>query len=94
VDGLLLLGLARKVEGDYPIGAAESYSIMDVAKMFGGPVSMLPARDGNRHDTGIDTSAITSLGWKQKRRLEDYVQRCGNERPPLPTRQESIPNAM
>lgn len=72
VDGLLLVG--EKGEGDeFGIGAAEAYSVLDVARMFGGPILMLPERRGNREGAAPDTEKIKALGWTQKRRLEDFV---------------------
>jgi UDP-glucose 4-epimerase len=70
VDGLLL---AMEHDGEFQIGAAESYSVLEVAQMFGGRVEMLPERPGNRIDSTIDTSAVSALGWRQKRRLADYI---------------------
>ena len=70
VDGLML---AMKHDGEFQIGASESYSVMEVAEMFGGKIEMLPERKGNRMDSTIDTSAIRALGWEQKNFLKDYI---------------------
>lgn len=70
VEGLML---AMIYDGEFPIGAEESYSILEVAQMFGAPIEMLPERRGNRLDSTIDTSAIKAWGWKQKHRLVDYI---------------------
>lgn len=71
VDGLTL---AMEHDGEFAIGAAESYSVLEVTQMFGGPIDMLPERKGNRMDSTIDTSAIRALGWVQKHKLEDYIR--------------------
>lgn len=71
VDGLML---AMEHDGEFAIGAAESYSLWDVVAMFGGPVEVLPERKGNRMDSTIDTSAIQALGWTQKHKLQDYIR--------------------
>jgi UDP-glucose 4-epimerase len=73
VDGLMI---AMEHDGESQIGAAESYSVLEVAAMFGGPVEILPARPGNRMDSTIDTSRIQALGWKQNHKLEDYIHEC------------------
>ena len=53
VAGLLLVG--EKGEGDeFGLGAEESYSILDIAEMFGGPIEMLPQRPGNRMNSSLD----------------------------------------
>lgn len=70
VDGLML---AMENDGEFPIGAAESYSVLEVADMFGGSVEFLHPRPGNRMDSSIDTSAIRALGWEQKHTLADYI---------------------
>jgi UDP-glucose 4-epimerase len=73
VDGLILVG--EKGQGDeHGIGAAEAYSILDVAHLFGGEIMMLPERKGNRMDSVVNTSKVTALGWQQKHKLSDYIQ--------------------
>ena len=72
VDGLMLVG--EKGEGDeFGIGAAESYSILAVAKMFCENIVMLPERRGNRLTSSADTSRVSALGWQQKHRLPDFI---------------------
>ncbi len=72
IDGLMLVG-ADGTGDDFGIGSEQSYTILDVAKMFGGEIVMLPERQGNRMISDIDTSKMRSLGWTQKRSLTDYV---------------------
>jgi UDP-glucose 4-epimerase len=71
VDALVLLMTARV--GEFPIGAAEDYSVLEVASMFGGAVQMLPERQGNRRASSLDASAIRSLGWRPRRSLASYI---------------------
>ncbi len=72
VDGLMMVG--ERGEGDeFGLGAADSYSVLDAAHMFGGPVSMLPERRGNRMDAVLDTTKSRALGWTAKRTLPDYI---------------------
>ncbi len=73
VDGLIKVG--EKGEGDeYGLGAGESYSVLEVAEMFSGKITMLPERRGNRMNGRLDTNrARHELGWRVTRRLEDYV---------------------
>lgn len=59
----------------YGIGADESYTIEDVAKMFGGNIVYLPERKGNRINAEVHNSKIKDLGWEQEHYLEDYVQK-------------------
>jgi len=73
VNGLLLIG--EKGEGDeYGLGSEESYSIMEVAEMFGNDTRMIPNRRGNRQDAEIDLTKSRTLGWKTKNHLKDYIK--------------------
>jgi UDP-glucose 4-epimerase len=71
VDALVLLTTVGV--GEFPIGAAENYSVLEVASMFGGPVQMVPERQGNRKASSLDASAIRSLGWRPRRNLASYI---------------------
>jgi UDP-glucose 4-epimerase len=72
VDALMLLMTVGA--GEFPIGAAEDYSVLEVASMFGGQVQMLPEREGNRTASSLDASEIRSLGWRPRRTLASYIE--------------------
>lgn len=74
VRGLLLVG--EKGSGDgYGLGAEEEYSILEIAKMFGGRVEMLPERQGNRMTSSIDLSrSRDELGWKAEKSVKNYIE--------------------
>lgn len=74
VEGLLLVG--EKGEGDgYGLGSEEEYSILDIAKMFGGSLKMLPERAGNRMYSSLDLSrSRDELGWRAKKSIKKYIQ--------------------
>ncbi|MBP9816772.1 MAG: NAD-dependent epimerase/dehydratase family protein [Candidatus Pacebacteria bacterium] len=73
VDGLILVG--EKGTGDeFGLGNDASYSIKEVAEMFGTEVLMLPERPGNRQTSEVDTVRARALGWEAKRSLADYIQ--------------------
>ncbi|MDP4020565.1 MAG: NAD-dependent epimerase/dehydratase family protein [Candidatus Adlerbacteria bacterium] len=74
VAGLILIGEQGKGD-DYGIGRDRSYSILEVARLFGKDIEMLPPRAGNRMDSTIDTSKVRTLGWKCKHDLEEYIQK-------------------
>ncbi len=72
ITGLILVG--EKGDGDeFGLGADESYSVLDVARLFGGDIVMLPERKGNRMDAILDTSRARALGWAPKKKLTDYI---------------------
>lgn len=71
--GLVLVG--EKGEGDdYGLGSEISYSILDITKMFGGKIEMLPERKGNRMFSTIDVSKSRhELGWRALQNIENYI---------------------
>lgn len=73
VNGLVLVG--EKGEGDeYGLGHPDSFTILEVAQMFGGEVAMLPDRPGNRTNSVADIRRATlELGWKPDNSLPDYI---------------------
>lgn len=72
VGGLLLVG--EKGEGDeFGLGAEESYSILDIARMFGGRMEMRPEVLGNRMNAALDTTKSQGLGWSAQCKLSDYI---------------------
>jgi len=74
VDGLILIG--EKGENDeYGLGNEKSFTILEVARMFGGEVVMLPERTGNRMQSSLDTTKANTLGWEAKRSLDEYIQK-------------------
>ena len=79
VEGLILVG--ERGEGDeYGLGHTDSYSVMEVAQMFGGKIVQLPERQGNRMNSSVDINrAYLELGWSPKNSLPDYIQNIKNE---------------
>lgn len=72
IDGLILVG-EKGVSDEYGLGNEKSFTILEVAKMFGGEIVMLPGRTGNRMQSALDTSKISMLGWRPRRTLEEYI---------------------
>ncbi|MBP9750004.1 MAG: NAD-dependent epimerase/dehydratase family protein [Candidatus Pacebacteria bacterium] len=73
VSGLLLVG--ERGHGDeYGLGANESYSVLEVAELFGGPIEFLSERKGNRMSGALDVRrARQELGWETRHNLPDHV---------------------
>ena len=71
-----LLMIGEGGQGDeYGIGSPESYSILDIAKMFSDSIEMLPERKGNRMDSVVDTSRIEKeFGWKPEHTVREYIE--------------------
>ncbi len=80
VRGLVLVG--EQGSGDeYGLGAEKEYSILEVAKLFGSNIVMLPARKGNRMYSALTTQRSKELGWSPEESLEDYIESIKNARP-------------
>jgi len=74
VRGLMLVG--EKGEGDdFGLGAEDGYSIIDIAKAFGGEVVMLPERKGNRMGAPVDAvRSKNELGWYAEKKIIDHIK--------------------
>ncbi len=73
VAGLILVGERGQGDG-YGIGSSESYSVLEVAKLFGSEIVMLPARLTSRPSAAVDTAKVRALGWKPAHTLKEYIQ--------------------
>ena len=73
IDGLVLVG-ENGYGDEFGIGSSESYTVIEIAKMFGGEVEMLPERKGNRMSADVVTSKTEALGWSAKRTINDYIK--------------------
>ena len=72
ISGLVLVG--KKGLGDnYGIGCSQSFSILDIAKMFGSEIKFLPERKGNRMSSRVVCDKTKGLGWKENHSIKDYI---------------------
>jgi len=79
IDGLILVG-ENGYGDEFGIGSEESFSILEVAKLFNGKTEMLPERRGNRMNAEVISDKTKELGWSVKRHLVDYIEECrGNK---------------
>ncbi len=71
-----LLDVGERGQGDeYGLGSPESYTVLEMAQMFGGEITMLPERKGNRMDSIVDTSRVEKeFGWKPEMTLQKYIE--------------------
>lgn len=73
VSGLILVG-ENGYGDEFGIGSPESFSILEVADLFGGKIEMLPERPGNRMTADIVTEKTELLGWKSEKNLKSYIE--------------------
>jgi UDP-glucose 4-epimerase len=73
VDALILIGQYGKGD-EYCIGVETSYTVREVAEMFGGEIEYLPERKGNRLNTSVVTDKTRDLGWWPKQSLKTHIE--------------------
>ena len=73
VDGLVIIG-EYGYGDEFGIGSKKSYSVNEVANLFGGKIKYLTERKGNRLDSKLITKKTSELGWKPKFELKDYIE--------------------
>jgi UDP-glucose 4-epimerase len=74
INGLVLVG--NNGYGDeFGIGSGEAFSILDIAKIYGGEIQMLPERKGNRMTVDVISSKTEALGWKPSRSVKEYIEK-------------------
>jgi len=72
VEGLILVG-EQGYGDEFGIGCKESFTVLEVAKMFGGEVKMLPERKGNRLTADVVTKKNRSTWVAASRKLINYI---------------------
>ena len=78
VAGLLIVGEKGKGDG-YGIGSLETYTILEIAQLFGGKIEMLPERRGNRMTAEVITQKTEALGWKAQRHIKEFIEEIKNK---------------
>lgn len=73
IRGLFLVG-EHGYGDEFGIGSPESYTILEIASFFGGNISMLPERKGNRFGADVVTAKTEALGWKAQCSIKEYIQ--------------------
>lgn len=79
VSALILIG-EKGVGDNYGIGDDRTYSVLEIANMFGGKIEMTPERRGNRSLSFLDTSKTRDLGWEIKHSVEDEIAKIVKNR--------------
>lgn len=77
INGLILVG-ENGYGDEFGIGNPESYSIIEIAQMFGAEIEMLPERKGNRMTADVVTEKTEALGWSAKYSVREYLVNVKN----------------
>ena len=72
VSGLLIVGEKGRGDG-YGIGSPETYTVLEIAQLFGGDIQMLPERKGNRMTAAVVTQKTEALGWKAQKHIKEFI---------------------
>jgi UDP-glucose 4-epimerase len=68
------LAWKKNLNDEFLLGTGKNYSILEVAKMFGGEIRYIPERPGERLASIIENNnAQKMLGYEPKESLEDYI---------------------
>ncbi len=89
VSGIIIVGKNGIGDG-YGIGADESYSVREVAEMFGGEILMMPFRKGNRMYAPVENKKVKELGWKQTKKLSMYIDDVKKQKGVVTKREERV----
>ena len=73
VRALELIG-ADGYGDEFGIGHAESYSIRQIAELFGGEIEILNPRRGNRQTADLVTDKTMALGWCPEMSIDKYIE--------------------
>ena len=70
-----LMRIASDGYGDeFGIGHDKSYSVLEIAQLFGGEVEMLEQRRGNRLSADLVTDKTRALGWSAQMSIDRYIE--------------------
>jgi UDP-glucose 4-epimerase len=71
--GIILVG--EKGQGDgYALGVTKSYSVMEIAQAFGGPITLIDGYPGRQESTNDSTKVREELGWQPTVDIMDYIR--------------------
>ena len=73
ISGLIVVG-TNGYGDEFGIGCSKSYSILEIAQMFGKEIEMLPERKGNRMDSDVVCDKTKNLGWKESKSIINHIK--------------------
>lgn len=77
-----MIEVAKKGNGDgYTLGNNKAYSILEIAKAFGGPIEMVENYSGRTASGDAPQKTREELGWKTTVDIMDYIRDIVNKNP-------------
>ena len=73
INGLVLVG-ENGYGDEFGIGSPESFSVLEIAQMFGQEIEFLPERKGNRMTADMVTAKTEELGWQAKESIVTHIE--------------------
>lgn len=70
----ILTAVEKGDSGEYGVGAEDVYSLIELAKLFGDNIEMLPQTQSTRSSSTVNSSKLLALGWKPGETLKEYVE--------------------
>jgi UDP-glucose 4-epimerase len=83
--GIILAGQSGVGDG-YALGAPTSYSILQIAEAFGGPIRIVEGYAGREESGNDPTKAREDLGWESTLGVMDYIRDFTRKHPRNHTR--------
>lgn len=77
IEGILL-AVASGRDDEFGISSDDEFSLLDVAKAFGGDVEIVERTSTTRERSVANADALRALGWRPRHRLMEYVKRWVN----------------
>src|SRR5262245_52005939 len=71
--GIILAGQSGFGDG-YALGVSRSYSVLQIAHAFGGPMEIVPGYAGREESANDPTKARDELGWEPTLDVIDYIR--------------------
>lgn len=78
--GIVLAG-EKGQRAEYALGSTASYSVLEIAEAFGGPVSLVDGRPGRTESANDAIAAREELGWDTTVDVIDYIKEFVRDHP-------------
>ena len=74
ISAIMIILKSNKWNESYNINTGKQYSILEIAKMFGSTIQILPPVRVNRKCSTGSNKKLKELGWKPRHNIVDYIK--------------------